>query len=234
MPTFDDSFPAIIVALAERYGGDLGPGDLGDPFASLIAVLLGRSLDHRKCLRARDALRDAGLLEPRALAEAESVEVGEAFRSSGLAVPSRVLSSLRKLARWIVDDHQGSADRLQDESISTERLRGELSALNGIGRATADVLLLFGLRRAVYPVDRASYRIMVRHGWIDPTADYEEAQSVVERQATDTPATFAHLSAGMERVGRDFCRVRSPRCEECPLRPWLPDGGPINPAFVED
>ncbi|MHC5539868.1 endonuclease III domain-containing protein, partial [Singulisphaera rosea] len=80
MPTFDESFPAIVAALAEGYGRDLGPSD-PDSFASLIAVLLGRSLDQRKCLRALDSLRDAGLLEPRALAEAESVEVGEAFRT---------------------------------------------------------------------------------------------------------------------------------------------------------
>ncbi|MHC5541179.1 endonuclease III domain-containing protein, partial [Singulisphaera rosea] len=155
-------------------------------------------------------------------------------RTAGVTVPSRVLSSLRKLARWLVDDHRGSADRLLEESISVERLREELGSVNGIGRATADVLLLFGLRRPVYPVDRASYRIMVRHGWIDPTADYEEAQAVVERQRTDTPTTFAHLSSGMERIGRDFCRVSSPRCDECPLRPWLPEGGPVNPAFSAD
>src|SRR5262245_3657924 len=168
MPSFDESFPAIESALTARYGR---PGALSepidDPFGASVSALLGRSIDAKKAGKAVAALADAGLLEPQAMAEADPAELSDAFKSAGVSVPARVVGPLRRLAGWIVDRHHGSAEWLRDASTSTSALREELAGLNGIGPATADAILLFGLRRGVYPVDRATYRILVRHDWID-------------------------------------------------------------------
>ena len=144
-------------------------------------------------------------------------------------MPTRSLGPLRRVARWVVDHHAGSAEALRDEDLATDQLREELLGLNGVGPATADALLLFALRRPVYPVDRATYRILIRHDWLDPTADYDEARAVVERQGPDDPSGLARLSDWLERVGREFCRAGVARCERCPLRPFLPEGGPSEP-----
>ncbi len=98
--------------------------------------------------------------------------------------------------------------------------------LKGLGPATVDSILSRGLGRATYPVDRATYRILVRHGWLDPTADYDEARSVAESLAPDDSAMLTRLSAAFERVGRDFCKPTVAKCERCPLRSLLPEGGP--------
>jgi endonuclease-3 related protein len=236
MPSPDDSLPALFEALTGRYGRPEPPWGTGaggrDPFEGLVAELLARALDARKCDRALAALRDAGLLDPQTLAEADPAETADALRSAGLRVADKALAPVRRVARWLVELHHGAADELAgpEGDVATSRLREELTALNGIGPATADALLLFTLRRPVYPMDRATYRVFVRHGWIDPTADYEEARAAVERLAPDDPAALARLSAWFERVARDFCRVSAPKCERCPLRPFLPEGGPIDPG----
>lgn len=229
MPTFDESFPGIEAALADHYGRLDPRARHDDPFAAVLTVLLERSVDARKVAKALDGLGDSGWLEPRALAEAEPGEIAEALATAGVSVPAKALAPIRRLAKWLVDRHGGSGEALGDQSLATSQLREELSGLNGIGPATADAILLFGLGRAVYPVDRASYRILVRHGWLDMTADYDEARSVLERPRRDDPGALASLSEGMERVGREFCRVRVAKCERCPLRPFLPEGGPIEP-----
>jgi endonuclease III related protein len=232
MPTLDESFAAIVAALAGHYGQPVLVGAGLDPFPALVAVLLARSADPPKVTQALQALADAGLLEPRALAETDVAEIDDALKSSGVNLAARGLAPIVRLARWIVARHHGSAEEIGSGAIATESLREELAHLNGIGPATADALLLLALRRPVYPLDRATYRILVRHGWIDPSADYDEARATVERPCPDDPDTLARLSSWLERVGRDFCRVRAPKCDRCPLHPFLPEGGPIEPEGI--
>jgi endonuclease III related protein len=232
MPSLDHSFDAMVAALDAHYG-TAAPRTAAaglDPFPALVAVLLERATDPRKAARALDVLADAGLLDPSALAGADAAEVDDALKSAGLVIAPRALAPIRRLAAWLAGRRPGAS---LDES-ATESLREELSRINGIGPATADALLLLALRRPVYPLDRASYRILVRHGWADTATDYEAARAAVERPRAGDPDALARLSEQLARVGRDFCRPRAPKCDRCPLRPFLPDGGPIEPgAFAE-
>lgn len=232
MPSLDANFAGIRDALASRYGWGEStsrdrPGQ--DAFEGLAAVLLDYGLDSRKSAAALSALREEGLLDPQALAESDLVEIMDALASAGVNVSRAAVSPLQRLARWLVERHHGTADDLlgPDGEVSTSQLRDELQALNGIGPATADALLLHGLHRPVYPLDRPTYRILARHGWIDLDFGYDEARDTLERLAPDDPALLANLAASFERLGRDYCRASAPKCDDCPLRPFLPDGGPV-------
>ena len=229
MPTLDESFLEVVATLAGRYGRPAPVAEGLDLFEALVAVALARSVPPKKLAAALDGLREAGLVESRTLAEADPADLSEALRAAKVSLPARSLGPLRRLARWLVERHKGSAEALRDEDVATDRLREELLALNGVGPATADALLLFALRRPVYPVDRASYRILVRHDWLDPTATYDEARAVIERPAAGDPDVLARLSVWLERVGRDCCRAGVARCDRCPLQPFLPEGGPREP-----
>lgn len=231
MPAPDEWFPALRDALADRYGRPRPPAEGRAPFEAIVATVLDRVLDARKRDLAVDSLRDDGLLEPQALAESDPSELDEALRSAGISVARGGLGPLRRLARWLVELHHGSADDLADpdSAVSTSQLRDELIAINGVGPATADSVLLFALQRPVYPLDRATYRVLARHGWVDPDAGYDESRDVVERFAPDDPAALTELSSWFERLGRDYCRASVAKCERCPLKPFLPEGGPIDP-----
>lgn len=223
MPSLPDAYPALTEALAGQYGRPSGATAGGGAFERIVAAVLGAS---GPALAA--ALREEGLLEPAALAEADPAEIEQAMAGRGKGRPGApAIGLLRKLARWVVEHHGGDPGEL--DAAATSSLREELVALRGIGGATADAILLQGLGRAAYPVDRATYRILARHGWIDPTADYDEARAAVLGLDPDDPDAMARLSSWFERVGREYCRAGAPRCERCPLRPFLPDGGPLEP-----
>jgi endonuclease-3 related protein len=133
-----------------------------------------------------------------------------------------------------VQHHGARVDSLFDPDRSTDWLRGELAAIRGIGLATADAILLFALKRPSYPVDRATFRVLVRHAWLDPNALYDEARDLLVSQAVesgDVPDGLAanrliEVARGMGQLGRRFCRAAGPRCDQCPLEPVLPEGGP--------
>jgi endonuclease-3 related protein len=234
MPRRHETADAIARALSDHYGPPAAhPGrETRDPFEALVATLLDRSLDPSKRDRALAALRDAGLLDAQALAEADPAETASELQSAGLKVIEKGVVPLRRVARWLVELHHGDAAALADPDgpVPTSQLREELTAVNGIGPATADALLLLALNRPVYPMDRATYRVAVRHGWVEPTADYDEARAAVEGLAPGDAPGLARLSAWFERVARDYCRVAAPRCDGCPLRPLLPPAGPIEPS----
>lgn len=230
MPSFDESFPAIEAALTARYGRPSHPPTTPtDPFRDAVRVLLERVLDARKAGRVVDALDEAGLLDAAVLAKTEPVELIETARAAGVSLNARATGPLIRVARWLVDRHAGAAEAVVEGSVSTAAIREELSRLNGVGPATADALLLLAWQRPVYPVDRATYRILVRHDWLDASADYEDARSAVERPLNDDPAGLAGVSQWFEKLGREFCRASVAKCERCPLQPFLPPDGPREP-----
>ena len=228
--TFAMNSKDVFDALASHYGlpaQEVLPEDL---FERLIAVALDQALEARQIPLALDALRDAGLLTPENLADADPVEIADAWQPLAIRQPEKLAAPLRKLAKWIVDRHHGDMRLLLDVDVSTAKIRDELISLKGIGPATADSLLLHSLDRPSYPIDRATYRVLVRHGWVEPTADYEEARSVVEGLAHEDSSRLKQLSTWFARIGHDFCKVTVPKCDRCPLRGLLPTSGPIYPG----
>jgi endonuclease-3 related protein len=226
LPRLGDQRLALLAALRDHHGLLPMPDQARDstPFERLIAVGIGLVAEARVASAALETLRGAGLLEPSALATAHPLELDELFREARVRLTAKALKPLQKIARWASDR---DFDSEAVERLSTEAIREAWLGLSGIGPSTADSLLLFGLSRATYPVDRASYRILVRHGWLDPSSDYDEARSALEAIAPDDPESLAQLSMGLERVGRQACKPGAPRCDDCPLRPFLPEGGPI-------
>jgi endonuclease-3 related protein len=238
MPTLDQAFDALRVALRRHYGP--APHEFQDlaPFEVMIAVFLDRELGGTRWRTALDALNEHELLRPDRLADAEIPEIADALRERGIAVPARTIAPLKRLGRW-ANEHGGAdflsfetADALADNS-PISRLRDDLGSIKGIPPAAADALVLFALRRSSYPVDRATYRVLVRHGWLDATASYEEARdSLVDRALSacnddeqESVAALSDLSHSMERLGQQYCRAAAARCHGCPLESLLPEGG---------
>ncbi len=226
MAGLGDSRTALIQALADHFGPLALPG--GDsratPFESIAAVALSLVAEPRIASAAFSTLRDAGLLDPASLARVNPLELDELFQQARMKLGSKPLKPLQKLARW-VSEREFDAEAVS--RLSTESIRESWRGLNGVGPASADALLLFGLGRATFPVDRAAYRIMVRHGWLDPSSDYDEARATLEAIAPDDPVALGQLSLAFEKLGRDACKPGGPRCERCPLRPFLPESGPV-------
>jgi endonuclease III related protein len=228
LPRLDECRTSLLDELLGRYGPLPLPGgglvDSSSPFESIIRAGLGLVADARIASAALDALRDAGLLEAHALASVDPTEVDDLFRASKVRLAARAVRSLQRVARWVAEH---GFDTEQAASWSTESLREQWRGLNGVGPATADSLLLFGLGRPTYPVDRSTYRVLVRHGWLEPSASYDEARSVAEGIAPDDPESLARLSMAFERLGRECCKPSVARCDRCPLQVMLPPDGPV-------
>ena len=150
------------------------------------------------------------------------------FLQAGLSIPAKSLAQFLRVIQWWAGHPEFADDDLGDPEVSSPtQIREELVAIRGISPAAADEILLRAFEQPRYPLDRATYRILLRHGWIDSTADYDETSDLLIRATGEDPNLLLDLSLWFDRLGRTHCRPSGPACDRCPLQPLLPEEGPL-------
>jgi endonuclease III related protein len=228
MASLAESYPTLLAALADNYGQPQFAPQGRAAFEAVLAAALARLTDSARAEAALKALDQSGLLEPMTLAGIEPSEILDSLRDVGLSLPPRSATLLVRLARWYSQAFGNDDLHLDPAARTMPGLRAKLAAINGVGLATADAILL-ALGQPTYPLDRGTYRILVRHGWIDSATEYDQASELLSGQAAGNAEEIARLSTWLVQVGRQFCVPRSPRCQLCPLRCVLPEQGPLEP-----
>lgn len=140
--------------LAELIAGTHGEllGSHGDPFVTLARAIVGQQVSVLAADRlwARLSAALGGSVTPEAVLAAD----GERLRSAGLS--ARKVEYLHDLA------HRLQTGRLHPEAwplMSDEEVVAELTAVRGIGRWTAEMVLIFHLLRPdVWPADDLGLR----------------------------------------------------------------------------
>jgi endonuclease-3 related protein len=197
------------------------PGD--SPLEVVVGAVLVQNTSWANVEKALARLREAELLDPHALLALPVEELEEYIRSAGyFRVKAR---RLHHLMQFLVERFDGSLEQMFQVPLG--ELRAELLNVNGVGPETADSILLYAGQLPSFVVDAYTYRVFVRHGWIEPEADYAQLQDYCQSQLPDDPQLFNEFHALLVRLGKEFCRKTSPRCVQCPLRELLPAGGPL-------
>ncbi len=121
--------------------------------------------------------------------------------------------NLRGMAAALVERHGGEVPQTMDE----------LTALAGVGRKTANVVLgnAFGQNVGVTVdthVRRVSNRLKLTKHAIDAVKIEQDLMKVVPQEQW---TLFSHL---LIYHGRAICQARKPKCDQCPLLPHCPAG----------
>ncbi len=197
------------------------PGD--SRFEMMVGAILVQNTSWQNVQRAIDNLREADLLDPRALYEVPEEELQELIRPAGYF---RVKAKrLRSLLHFLVERYGGSIEALFRTPLV--ELRRQLLGIHGVGPETADSILLYAGGLPTFVVDAYTYRIFSRHGWIDLESDYHQIQEYFHDHLSADAPMFNEYHALLVNLGKRFCRKAEPRCETCPLMELLPRGGPI-------
>lgn len=195
------------------------PGDT--PEEVLVGAVLVQNTSWTNVEKAIAQLREADLLEPKALATVPLEELEELIRPAGyFRLKAR---RLRNLIEMIVQRYDGSLERMFQTPL--DLLRQELLSVNGIGPETADSILLYAGGLPTFVVDTYTKRIFARHGWIEFEAGYDALKDLFESRLPANAETFNEYHALLVRIGKDYCRKTGPRCQQCPLCELLPEGG---------
>jgi len=157
-------------------------------------------------------LKSANCLTPKKLHHVDTAQLAQLIRPAGYY--NIKANRLKNFIDWLFDNYDGELTNL--ESIDTDQLRAELLAIKGVGRETADSILLYAFDRPVFVVDAYTARVVFRHGLIGPDADYEQLRELFESSLPQDIQLFNEYHALLVRVGKEFCRPKA-RCTGCPL-----------------
>src|SRR5262249_7951782 len=94
--------------------------------------------------------------------------------------------------------------------------REALLSVSGIGRETADAILLYAVGLPTFVVDAYTARVLKRHRLIDGDADYEQIKELMEDGLPRDLKLVNEYHALLVAVGKRHCRP-TPQCSGCPL-----------------
>jgi len=222
-----DRAKEILNRVLDHYQQDWRPGD-PEPFRNLIRTILSQNTSGRNQRIAFERLdREIGVT-PQSLTETEINAIMSAIRPAGMF--KQRAATIKEVSQLVLKKYKGDLNSVLKKDY--EEAREELMALPGVGRKTADVLLLFSGGKDVIPIDRHIHRIAQRTGIAPRNADYDDVRRKLEEAAKKERYLDVHLL--LIRFGREICRARSPRCGSCFLQnicPKLIDVGEIVDNF---
>lgn len=172
-----------------------------DPYRVLIRTILSQ--------RTRDENTDQATLklfnkypdmEDVALAPQDKLE--KLVKSAGFY---RVKSKrIKEVSHILMDDYNGVVPDTMEELLK----------LPGVGRKTANCVLVYAFEKPAIPVDTHVHRISNRLGIVNSK---EPDKTELELEKIIPKTYWIELNDLMVQFGQDICRPIGPKHEECPL-----------------
>lgn len=196
------------------------------PAKTSLEVIVGAYLTQNTSWKAVERslanLHAAGAMTVEGLRAIPLEELRRAIQPSGFF--TRKAPALKAFIAMLDEEFGGSLDRMA--AAPTGELRKRLLALPGVGKETADAILLYALGHAVPVADEYLRRIAGRHGLLAPAPGRAEisydALSELTRQAfandpgQEHSLLYNEFHALVVAVGKAHCG-QAARCEGCPL-----------------
>ncbi len=185
------------------------------PFEVCVGAILTQNTSWKNVEKALENLKELKLLSPEAILKADKETLETAIRPAGFF--RQKASYLKSFSDFLMEE--GGFEKLKRER--TQTLRKKLLSIKGIGRETADSILLYALEKPSFVVDAYTKRLFYRIGITDSESiSYEYLKSLVEGQIPpleENIEIYKEFHALIVVHCKEKCR-RKPKCQECPLR----------------
>lgn len=196
--------------LYERYGQlDWWPAN------SLYEMMLGAVLTQNTAWsNVEKALERLGThISPEEIEAMSEEELAEKIRPAGFFNQKALY--IRALTQW----YKGYGYRREAvEAKDLRFLRRELLEIKGIGRETADCILLYGFNKPTFVIDAYTKRLLARLRLVpSEKQDYEPLRLRFQEALPRDVFLYNNYHALIVINAKTCCRKKSPLCPQCPL-----------------
>lgn len=202
-----------IFDILNSHFGNLHWWPASSPFEVIVGAILTQNTNWLNVEKAIVNLKANSLMSPQAMFEAEDHVIAHHIRPSGYY--NVKAARLKSFMKFLSERYENDLDKMFRRG--TWSLREELLGVKGIGRETADSILLYAGNKAVFVIDAYTERVLARHGLIEGKAGYDEMQQLFMKQLPPRPDLFNQYHALIVHTGKMFCAKNAPRCDACPL-----------------
>ncbi|MDH6310499.1 endonuclease-3 [Dysgonomonas sp. PFB1-18] len=179
--------------------------DYNSPFHLLIAVILSAQCTDKRVNMVTPALFEA-YPTPEVMAASTTDAIYHYIKS--ISYPNNKAKNLLGMAKKLVGDFGGQVpDTLE-----------ELESIPGVGRKTANVMLIVAFNKPAMPVDTHVFRVSNRIGLTDNSKNPLQTEKELIKNIPAKYLSLAHHWLILH--GRYVCLARKPKCEMCGLIPY--------------
>lgn len=191
----------ILAALAELYPDARPELHFTNPYETLIATMLSAQCTDKQVNKVTPAVF-ARYPDAAAMAQASLEDLFPMVKSCGFKSKA---SNIIEACRLLVANHGGQVPSTREE----------LTALPGVGRKTANVVLANAFNIPALAVDTHVFRVSNRLGLADAKS-VEETEKQLMRAIPKADWYAAHHQ--LIYHGRQVCKAQHPQCEVCTLK----------------
>ena len=186
------------------------PGD--GPFETIVGAILTQNTAWVNVERAMKGLKEARAMTPRRLRELSQDDLAAIIRSSGYF--NSKARKLKAFANHVGEHYDDDLCALFSQGLAP--LRIELLSIYGIGRETADDIILYAAGKPSFVIDSYTIRILQRLGLGPGGTSYDDFQALFHKNLDPDPDMFNEYHALLDRHAAETCR-KSPLCGDCCL-----------------
>ncbi|MDI6654770.1 MAG: endonuclease III [Candidatus Hydrothermarchaeota archaeon] len=173
----------------------------GEPFKILISTILSQRTKDENTIKATENLFSV-YTTPDEIADAEIGKIQELIKSSGFYKVKT--KRIKEVSRIIAGKYSG---RVPDDL-------DELLQLPGVGRKTANCVLVYGFGKNAIPVDTHVHRISNRLALVE-TRTPEQTEEALRK--TIPEKFWLDINELFVKFGQNICKPINPKCGECLL-----------------
>ncbi len=197
--------------LYQRFGArNWWPAD--SPFEVVVGAILTQNTAWTNVEKAISNLKHANMLSALKLYSHPVSEIAGLIRPSGFY--NQKAKRLKLMVKYIVEKYKGDIREMCKKG--TIELRNELLSINGIGKETADSIILYACNKPLFVVDSYTHRVFSRHGLIEEQMGYDEIQGMFMDNLDHDIDMFNEYHALIVELAKNFCKTK-PLCDVCPL-----------------
>jgi endonuclease-3 len=184
------------------------------PLETLVQTVLSQNTNDANRDKAEEGLWEA-FDSYSAVADASVEEIADSIKTAGLQ------HQKAKTIKGILEDLRkaGGLDLNYLDDLEPRETWEKLMEFDGVGKKTAAVVALFALDKPIFPVDTHVRRVTSRLELIKSGENHHETLTDL---VPDEDMYQFHLH--LIRHGRETCKARNPRCEDCVLLERCPTG----------
>ena len=193
------------------HNGD-APRNERDRFEVIVGAILTQNTSWRNVERAIESLNKKNLLDMEKIGKCSHKELAEAIRSAGYY--NQKADRIKNFVAFLKRKYDGRLANLFSKEL--KELRKELLSLNGIGKETADSIILYAAEKPIFVIDAYTKRIMKRLGF--EFDNYDNLQNLFMKNLPNNVYIFKEYHALLVNLGKIYCTKRNPKCNQCPLK----------------
>lgn len=191
--------------LFELYGEQhWWPCRSGSRWEIVADAILTQNCAWRNVEKALQNLSSLGLDKPENISQSDMEVLRDAIRPAGFFKQKSVY--LKEIAAFFVE-HEAEYSRKASESELKKR-RDKLLAVKGVGRETADSILLYAFRQPIFVIDAYTRRMAGRHLGIDGALPYDELQRIFMNALPREVQIYNEYHALIVRLCKESCLKR--------------------------